>query len=109
MGVQKGEQILGRLPRPSLCLELEARVVGRKLELPHAAAVLGAAPQRDAAVRQRPAGPVVVDGDEDPRRERATAEWRGAGGGRRGAPEVMLVFCPPAPPLGPGAPSRPAL
>src|SRR3954465_6684981 len=97
MRVQKGEQLLGRLPRPSLCLELEARVVGRKLELPYPAAVLGAAPERDAAVRQRPAGQVVVDGGEDPGRERATAEARQPEAGRCVELELVLVCRPHTP------------
>src|SRR4051794_19430703 len=109
MGVQKGEQILGRLPRPSLCLELEARVVGRKLELPDAAAVLGAAPERDAAVRQRPAGHVVVDGGEDPRLKRTTAERRKPEAGRRVELELVLVCRPHTSTIGPGTPNRRAL
>ena len=100
VGVQEGEQLLGRLPRPSLGLELEARVVGRELELPDAAAVLGAAPERDASVRQRPAGDVVVDGGEDPGRERATAERRQPEAGRRVELELMLTCRPHTPTIG---------
>ena len=94
MGVEEGEQLLGRLPRPSFGLELETRVVGRELELPDAVAVLGAAPQRDAHRRQRPAGHVVVDGGEDPRRERPAAERRQPEAGRSVELELMLTCRP---------------
>ena len=76
VGSEQLEHRPRRLPRTTLLLELEARALGRELELPDAVAVFGTAPERDACSRERPAGHVVVDGGEDARIERPAAERR---------------------------------
>ena len=66
--------LLRRLGRPARLLQLEAEAVRRQLQLPDAAAALGAPAERDPRARERVAGHVVVDGREHARLERAAAQ-----------------------------------
>ena len=81
------------MQRSAVLLELESRAVGRKRQLPDAAALAGPAAERDARERKRPAGYVVVDGRDDRRLERRSAE-RGQPRASRTA-EPFLPACSP--------------
>ena len=80
----------GRHSRPSGSLELESLALAWELELPEAASVLDAAPQRDPGARERPVGRVVVGGGEDLRPELPAWKLRQRETGRNR--ELQLAF-----------------
>ena len=76
--------------RAAARLELQPPRRARQLELPDALAVLGAAPQRDPEPRERAVGGVVVDGREDARLGRLSAERSEREVGRRLELQLLL-------------------